>query len=44
MWWHPAFDDDPEHAYLRHVVVIATALDVGGAGAAISAVDAGARN
>ena len=21
MWWHPAFDDDPEHAYLRDVVV-----------------------
>ncbi|GAB3347666.1 LysR family transcriptional regulator [Modestobacter lapidis] len=21
MWWHGAFDDDPEHAYLRDVVV-----------------------
>ena len=20
MWWHPAFDDDPEHAYLREVL------------------------
>jgi DNA-binding transcriptional LysR family regulator len=29
MWWHPAFDDDPEHAYLRDVVVRATELAVG---------------
>jgi DNA-binding transcriptional LysR family regulator len=29
MWWHPAFDDDPEHAYLRDLVVRATALAVG---------------
>ena len=35
MWWHPAFDDDPEHAYLRDLVVRATALAVGD----ISAVD-----
>src|SRR5215211_1827113 len=33
MWWHPAFDDDPEHAYLRDVVVRATELAVGPAGA-----------
>ena len=25
MWWHPAYDDDPEHAYLRDVVVRAAA-------------------
>jgi DNA-binding transcriptional LysR family regulator len=29
MWWHPAFDDDPEHAYLRDVVSRAAALAVG---------------
>jgi hypothetical protein len=29
MWWHPAFDDDPEHSYLRDLVVRATALAVG---------------
>ena len=29
MWWHPAFDDDPEHAYLRDVVVRAAELAVG---------------
>lgn len=29
MWWHPAFDEDPEHAYLRDLVVRATALAVG---------------
>jgi DNA-binding transcriptional LysR family regulator len=29
MWWHPAFDDDPEHAYLRDLVVRATDLAVG---------------
>jgi hypothetical protein len=29
IWWHPVFDDDPEHAYLRDVVVRAVArLDV----------------
>jgi hypothetical protein len=21
MWWHPVYDDDPEHAYLRDLVV-----------------------
>jgi DNA-binding transcriptional LysR family regulator len=25
MWWHPAYDDDPEHTYLRQVVSAATA-------------------
>ena len=29
MWWHPAYDDDPEHAYLRDVVQRAAA-SVGG--------------
>jgi DNA-binding transcriptional LysR family regulator len=29
MWWHPVYDDDPEHAYLRDVVVRAAALAVG---------------
>jgi DNA-binding transcriptional LysR family regulator len=29
MWWHPAYDDDPEHAYLRDVVLRAAAT-VGG--------------
>jgi DNA-binding transcriptional LysR family regulator len=29
MWWHPVFDDDPEHAYLRDLVVRATALAIG---------------
>ena len=43
MWWHPAFDDDPEHAYLRDVVVRATELAIGGAGAAISSVDGNAQ-
>ena len=26
MWWHPVFDDDPEHRYLRDVVSRAAAL------------------
>jgi DNA-binding transcriptional LysR family regulator len=43
MWWHPAFDDDPEHAYLRDVVARATELAVGGTGAVISNVDTGAQ-
>jgi DNA-binding transcriptional LysR family regulator len=25
MWWHPVFDDDPEHSYLRDVVLRAAA-------------------
>jgi DNA-binding transcriptional LysR family regulator len=29
MWWHPAFDDDPEHAYLRDVVRRAVAMAIG---------------
>jgi DNA-binding transcriptional LysR family regulator len=29
MWWHPVFDDDPEHVYLRDLVVRAAALAVG---------------
>ena len=29
IWWHPAFDDDPEHAYLRSLVVRAAAQVVG---------------
>jgi DNA-binding transcriptional LysR family regulator len=41
MWWHPAFDDDPEHGYLRDVVVRATELAVGGASAAITVADEG---
>jgi DNA-binding transcriptional LysR family regulator len=43
MWWHPAFDDDPEHAYLRDVVSRATDLAVGGTGAVINRVDAEAQ-
>ena len=38
MWWHPVFDDDPEHSYLRDVVLRATELAVG-AGAGIDLVD-----
>jgi len=26
MWWHPVYDDDPEHAYLRDLIVRATEL------------------
>ncbi|OXM73759.1 MULTISPECIES: LysR family transcriptional regulator [Amycolatopsis] len=26
MWWHPMYDDDPEHRYLREVVLRATAV------------------
>jgi hypothetical protein len=29
MWWHPVFDDDPEHAYLRDLLSRAAALAVG---------------
>jgi DNA-binding transcriptional LysR family regulator len=29
MWWHPVFDDDPEHAYLRDVVSRAAELASG---------------
>jgi DNA-binding transcriptional LysR family regulator len=31
MWWHPVYDDDPEHAYLRDLVLRATELAIGGA-------------
>ena len=42
MWWHPAFDDDPEHAYLRSVVLRAAELAVGsGRGADIDVMDTG---
>lgn len=27
MWWHPMYDDDAEHAYLRDVVARATKVD-----------------
>lgn len=39
MWWHPVFDDDPEHAYLRDLVVRATELAVGAPAAGIDLVD-----
>jgi hypothetical protein len=29
MWWHPVFDDDPEHAYLRDLVQRAAELAIG---------------
>ena len=29
IWWHPAFDDDPEHRYLRDLVVRAAEQAVG---------------
>ena len=35
MWWHPVFDDDPEHAYLRDLVLRAAELAVGPADAGI---------
>ena len=40
MWWHPAFDDDPEHTYLRDLVVRATEVAVGTATSGIDSVDA----
>src|SRR4051812_41948485 len=40
MWWHPVFDDDPEHAYLRNLVQRAAELAVGPrSGIAIDAAD-----
>ena len=36
MWWHPVYDDDPEHTYLRDLVVRATELAVGASPAAAS--------
>jgi len=29
MWWHPVFDDDPEHAFLRDLLARAAELAVG---------------
>jgi DNA-binding transcriptional LysR family regulator len=29
MWWHPVYDEDPEHGYLRDLVVRAADLAVG---------------
>src|SRR5215217_5446690 len=31
MWWHPVFDDDPEHSYLRDLVARAAEQAVGAA-------------
>jgi hypothetical protein len=40
MWWHPVYDEDPEHAYLRDLVLRATERAVGpGLGAGIELVD-----
>jgi DNA-binding transcriptional LysR family regulator len=33
MWWHPVYDDDPEHAYLRDLVVRAAERATGGTAA-----------
>jgi hypothetical protein len=41
MWWHPVFDDDPEHAYLRDLVVRATELAMGAPEAGIDLGDEG---
>jgi len=44
MWWHPVYDDDPEHAYLRDVVVRAADLAVApGRGVDIDVVDTGSQ-
>jgi DNA-binding transcriptional LysR family regulator len=29
MWWHPVYDDDPEHGYLRDLVLRAAQQAVG---------------
>jgi DNA-binding transcriptional LysR family regulator len=29
MWWHPMYDDDPEHRYLRDVVTRTVAAVIG---------------
>jgi DNA-binding transcriptional LysR family regulator len=40
MWWHPVYDEDPEHAYLRDVVLRATERALGGSpGSAIDLTD-----
>jgi len=41
MWWHPVFDDDPEHTYLRDLVVRATELAMGTPEAGIDLGDEG---
>ncbi|MGY1727994.1 LysR family transcriptional regulator [Geodermatophilus sp. SYSU D01062] len=43
MWWHPVFDDDPEHAWLRDLVTRAARLAVGDQSTGIHPVD-GDRN
>jgi hypothetical protein len=30
IWWHPAFDDDPEHGWFRDLVARAARQAVGG--------------
>jgi DNA-binding transcriptional LysR family regulator len=35
MWWHPVYDDDPEHAYLRDLVLRAVRQAIGEASAAV---------
>jgi hypothetical protein len=35
MRWHPVFDDDPEHAYLRDLMTRAARQAVGEASAAV---------
>src|SRR3954469_5671189 len=35
MWWHPVYDDDPEHAYLRDLVVRAATQAIGEADTAV---------
>jgi DNA-binding transcriptional LysR family regulator len=39
MWWHPVFDDDPEHRYLRDVVLRAVDIAVRTPTAAIDLTD-----
>jgi DNA-binding transcriptional LysR family regulator len=39
MWWHPVFDDDPEHGWLRDLVVRAAELAVGTS--AVAGIDLG---
>jgi DNA-binding transcriptional LysR family regulator len=29
MWWHPVYDDDPEHSYLRNLVVRSADVAIG---------------
>jgi hypothetical protein len=44
MWWHPVYDDDPEHAYLRNLVLRAAELAIGpGLGSNIDVVDTAAQ-